>query len=852
MNPNIPVSYYQTGSVSISHGSKILNGYKTKWVTDSSVALPKVGSVFTLDKSDYYVIENIVDDEKIILNREFTGQSQTYSSYMIANKMDAPVDPDDEEVINQLVELAKKFADLAHDWAVGPSGTSPDTPSDTNNAKYYSDQAKSSADSISDDVAQAKEAAKQAKESEENAAASEAAAKTSETNSANSASAAAASEAAAKTSETNSANSASAAAASEAAAKTSETNSANSASAAAASEAAAKTSETNSKISETNAKTSEANAATSENKSHDWAVGPSGTSPDTPSDTNNSKYHSSRSKAFAVGPNPSPPLDEPSDTNNSYYYFQQVLGLTSGAIAFNDTFTPSAAKEYPDKTASSSLWVITTSDPDGYTFTTGNMAGILAKTGDWFFYYKKSDAYEVMRVSPLHNQSISQATEDIPGIAKIAKNDDVDSGTDDLNFITALKLAYALGKLTAADVGARPDDWTPSAADVGARPDDWMPSAADVGARPDDWMPSAADVGAVKKSGDTMNGSLAIESTGDVISIHYPDVGHGYFKGYRGGSDDFYFGRASDSAPGVSWSNYNSGAAIHIQDSGEIQYNSAGSGQHIFNSIITGTHFITHRTTYPSIRVSGDTGSYGMMELDSVGKNLNLISRNDDGSNRNVWYFKDDGYVKSNKGFETDQYTEGNAYVDQAATGAPFYVGTLTSKASDSAYFPAIKWKSKPSTGKWLTSSIGHILSSGGIDATILTHCDESGADLSVWEFKRPTGDFVSPGNVVAYSDERIKKDIKPIENALEKVKAINGVSYTRTDSGAKQVGVIAQEVEKVLPEVVSTSENLSLNIKDFKGVAYGNITALLIEAIKDLDKKVESLSSRLSKYEDI
>ena len=51
--------------------------------------------------------------------------------------------------------------------------------------------------------------------------------------------------------------------------------------------------------------------------------------------------------------------------------------------------------------------------------------------------------------------------------------------------------------LTAEDVGARPDTWTPTAADVGARPDTWTPTAADVGARPDTWTPTAADVGAL-------------------------------------------------------------------------------------------------------------------------------------------------------------------------------------------------------------------------------------------------------------------------------------------------------------------------------------------------------------------
>ena len=58
----------------------------------------------------------------------------------------------------------------------------------------------------------------------------------------------------------------------------------------------------------------------------------------------------------------------------------------------------------------------------------------------------------------------------------------------------------AIRSLTAEDVGARPDTWTPTAADVGARPNTWTPTAADVGARPDTWIPTAEEVGATPNS----------------------------------------------------------------------------------------------------------------------------------------------------------------------------------------------------------------------------------------------------------------------------------------------------------------------------------------------------------------
>ena len=90
----------------------------------------------------------------------------------------------------------------------------------------------------------------------------------------------------------------------------------------------------------------------------------------------------------------------------------------------------------------------------------------------------------------------------------------------------------------------------------------------------------------------------------------------------------------------------------------------------------------------------------------------------------------------------------------------------------------------------------------------------------------------LSASEVTATSDERLKSDIKTIDNALDKVMNMRGVSYTK--SAEKGVGVIAQEIEKVLPEVVHDGE--------YKSVAYGNIVGVLIEAIKELKKEVDQL----------
>ena len=92
------------------------------------------------------------------------------------------------------------------------------------------------------------------------------------------------------------------------------------------------------------------------------------------------------------------------------------------------------------------------------------------------------------------------------------------------------------------------------------------------------------------------------------------------------------------------------------------------------------------------------------------------------------------------------------------------------------------------------------------------------------------SGNWTAVGNVTAYSDERLKKNIKTISNALETVKKLRGVSFVRKDFDGKGIGVIAQEIEQVLPEVVVDGE--------YKSVSYGNIVGLLIEAIKELANK--------------
>jgi hypothetical protein len=96
------------------------------------------------------------------------------------------------------------------------------------------------------------------------------------------------------------------------------------------------------------------------------------------------------------------------------------------------------------------------------------------------------------------------------------------------------------------------------------------------------------------------------------------------------------------------------------------------------------------------------------------------------------------------------------------------------------------------------------------------------------------TGAIYSTGNIVAYSDSRKKENIVTVDNALEKVNSLRGVYYNRIDDETKtrQIGVIAQEINTVIPEVVTHAKDV-----DEYGVSYGNLAGLFIEALKEQTK---------------
>ena len=99
-------------------------------------------------------------------------------------------------------------------------------------------------------------------------------------------------------------------------------------------------------------------------------------------------------------------------------------------------------------------------------------------------------------------------------------------------------------------------------------------------------------------------------------------------------------------------------------------------------------------------------------------------------------------------------------------------------------------------------------------------------------------GTFTAVSDVVAYSDAKLKENVKTLDG--KKVLEMRGVSFDRKDTGKKGSGVIAQEVQKIAPELVHENEDGTL------GVAYGNLTGYLIEAVKELKAEIEELKKQI------
>ena len=178
---------------------------------------------------------------------------------------------------------------------------------------------------------------------------------------------------------------------------------------------------------------------------------------------------------------------------------------------------------------------------------------------------------------------------------------------------------------------------------------------------------------------------------------------------------------------------------------------------------------------------------------------------------------------------------DGSGFLVEPSTKISFQKGNETANTSAEGFLQSS------------TNGSDFIVSSGGMDNFKIRSDSkvfiQNRTGTSKFEFQTSNGNFIATGDITAFgsaSDKSLKENIEPIENALDKVDAINGYTFNYIDAPEKGrvPGVIAQELEQVLPEAVYETDDGK------KAVRYDNTVALLIEAIKELKQQVENLKA--------
>ena len=186
-----------------------------------------------------------------------------------------------------------------------------------------------------------------------------------------------------------------------------------------------------------------------------------------------------------------------------------------------------------------------------------------------------------------------------------------------------------------------------------------------------------------------------------------------------------------------------------------------------------------------------------------------------------------------------------------------YFNNTLTAETTSNSWLIRANKDLRLDAGTWTGDTNGKIQRHS-------THMYFQTPDAGSWIFRNTSGSeffniqasngaVTSSNNITAFSDIRLKKDVKTIDNALDKVSKLRGVEYTRKSNDEREIGVIAQEVKEIVPELVSIQENdNSINgdgLKDIHTMKYQNTVGLLIEAIKELkdrNEKLELIVNRL------
>ena len=159
------------------------------------------------------------------------------------------------------------------------------------------------------------------------------------------------------------------------------------------------------------------------------------------------------------------------------------------------------------------------------------------------------------------------------------------------------------------------------------------------------------------------------------------------------------------------------------------------------------------------------------------------------------------------------------------------------------------------SSGQATRFYVGQSLTSSGYNPFYVGNSNSSNGNGTASNYSielLANGNITAEGNITAYgsaSDIRLKENIETIPDALEKIKSLTGVTFNYKKDGSRSTGVIAQQVQRVLPEVIYETSEVGRSEEEdssFLAVRYGQMMGLAIEAIKDLSKEIEELKNQI------
>lgn len=324
--------------------------------------------------------------------------------------------------------------------------------------------------------------------------------------------------------------------------------------------------------------------------------------------------------------------------------------------------------------------------------------------------------------------------------------------------------------------------------------------------------------------------------------------------------------RLSGAWIGVENTSSSSGNGLSLYDGGNYGGGAPTYGMMFAGTSTFGAHGAVGGGDWATYLTMSDTTTRGWIFRRG---STNVASISGTGTITTDGYIYANSYIQSANAMYSPIYYDGNNssfYVDPASNSTLFYVNISSGLSLNGGYGfnSGLNFENQSTfvrmafwnldfyewdTGQIMTMNNGFVAANNSFRAPIFYDSNNT----AYYFDGSSTGDSIRcAGDIVAYySDERLKDKKGNIENALEKVLSLNGFYYTPNDKAQElgykykeEVGVSAQEVEEVLPQIIKDAPIG----QGYKTLDYGKLTPLLIEAIKEQQKQIEELKELVNK----